>query len=59
MPTEAALAELRQANAHHALDYECRLAAEIVSMLPPAREEAERVLAYVDAILNLKPPPPS
>ena len=54
MPTdEAALAELRQANAHYADDYERRLAAEIVAMLPEARDEALRVLAYVAAILNL------
>jgi hypothetical protein len=50
---EAALAELRQANAHHAADYERRLAAEIAAMLPEAREEALRVLAFVDAILKL------
>jgi hypothetical protein len=60
MPTdEAALAELRQANAHFAADYERRLAAEIVAMLPEAREEALRVLAFVTAILNLELPPPS
>jgi hypothetical protein len=54
IPTdEAALAELRQANAHHAADYERRLAAEIVAMLPEARDEAVLVLALVDAILNL------
>ena len=53
MPTdEAALAELRQANEHHAADYERRLAAEIVALLPD-REEARRVLAIVGAILNL------
>jgi hypothetical protein len=50
---EVALAELRQANAHYAADYERRLAAEIVAMLPEARDEARRVLALVDAILNL------
>jgi len=49
---EAALAELRQANARYAADYNQRLAAEIVAMLPD-REEARRVLAFVDAILNL------
>jgi hypothetical protein len=60
MPTdEALIARVRLANAHHAADYERRLAAEIVAMLPPAREEALRVLAYVAAILNLEPPPPS
>jgi hypothetical protein len=53
---EAELAEQRQANARYAADYERRLAAEIVAMLPD-REEAKRVLAFVDAILNLKPPP--
>ena len=54
MPTnEAALAELRQANAHYHDDYERRLAAEIVAMLPDDRAEARRVLAIVGAILNL------
>ena len=54
MPTdEAEFAELRQANERHAADYERQLAAEIVAMLPEAREEAKRVLAFVDAILNL------
>jgi hypothetical protein len=45
-------------------DYERRLAAEIVAMLPD-REEAERVLAIVDVIMSLtlkprepQPPPP-
>jgi hypothetical protein len=56
---EAALAELRQANAHYAADYERRLAAEIVAMLPEARDEALHVLAYVDAILSLELPPAS
>ena len=38
MPTdEAALAQLRQANAHYAAEYERRLAAEIVAMLPADR----------------------
>jgi hypothetical protein len=50
---EAALAEVRQANAHFAADYERRLAAEIVAMLPDDRDGARRVLAYIDAILNL------
>ena len=58
---EAALAELRQANAAHLAGYERRLAAEIVAMLPD-REQAERVLAIVDAIMNMQlpsePPPP-
>ena len=40
----------------YAADYERRLAAEIVAMLP-GPEEARQVLAFVDAILNLKPPP--
>jgi hypothetical protein len=45
MPTgEAALTKARQANERHAVDYERRLAAEIVAMLPD-REEAKRVLA--------------
>jgi hypothetical protein len=59
MPTdEAELAELRQANAHHAAEYERRLAAEIVTMLPDDREQAKRVLAYVEAFLDLKRGPP-
>jgi hypothetical protein len=54
MPTdEVALAALRQANARYAADYERRLAEEIVAMLPEDRDEARRVLAFVDAILNL------
>ena len=53
MPTdEATLARERQANARYAADYERRLAAEIVAMLPD-RVEAKRVLAFVDAVLNL------
>jgi hypothetical protein len=53
MPTdEVELAEQRQANARYAADYNQRLAAEIVAMLPD-REAARRVLAFVDAILNL------
>jgi hypothetical protein len=47
MPDEAELASTRQANAQHAADYERRLAAEIVAMLPDDREEARRVLAIV------------
>jgi hypothetical protein len=50
---EAALAELRETNALHALTYERRLAEEIAAMLPEDRDEALRVLAYIDAILNL------
>jgi hypothetical protein len=60
MPTdEVALAELRQANARYA-DYR-RWLAEIDRRLKALedREEALRVLAYVDAILNLELPPPS
>jgi hypothetical protein len=54
MPTdEAELAELRQANAHYAADYERRLAKDIVMLLPEARDDALRVLALVAAILNL------
>ena len=54
MPTdEVALAALRQANARYAADDERRLAEEIVAMLPEDRDEARRVLAFVDAILNL------
>ena len=34
-------------------DYERRLAAEIVAMRPEARDEARRVLAIVDIIMNL------
>jgi hypothetical protein len=33
--------------------YNQRLAADLVAMLPDDREQARRVLAYVDAILNL------
>ena len=54
MPTdEATLARERQANARYAADYERRLAAEIVAMLPD-REEAKRVLASVDAVLPIQ-----
>jgi hypothetical protein len=52
-PDEAELAELRQANAHYALTYERRLAAQIVAMLPEARDEALLVLKLVETILNL------
>lgn len=54
MPVDqAALAELRRANARFAAHYERHLAAEIVAMLPEARDEALLVLRLVDAILNL------
>jgi hypothetical protein len=54
MPTdEADLAELRQANECYAADYEQRLAADLVAMLPDDREAARRVWRYVDAILSL------
>ncbi len=46
-------AVLRQANARFAADYERHLAAKIIALLPEARDDALRVLAYVDAILNL------
>ena len=54
MPTdEAALAEVRQANERDDAEYyERHLAAEIVAMLP-GPEVARRVLAFVEAILNL------
>ena len=52
---EAMLAEARQANAAHLAGYEQRLAAEIVAMLPD-REQAKRVLAVVDIILNMELP---
>ena len=56
---EAVLAEVRQANERYAADYERRLAEEIVTMLPDSPDEALRVLAVVDAFLNLtlKPRP--
>jgi hypothetical protein len=50
---QAMLAEVRQANAAYHADYERRLAAEIVAMLPDARDDAMRVLAIVDIIMNL------
>jgi hypothetical protein len=60
MPTgEVALAGLRQASARHADGYHQRLAADLVAMLPHDRDEARRILAYVEAILNLELPPPS
>ena len=55
---EAALAELRQANAAYLAGYERRLAAQIVAMLPEARDEASLVLAFVDRILDLRLPLP-
>ena len=56
MPTASAeLVSLRQANAAYHDDYPRRLAAEIVAMLPD-REEAKRVLAIADAIMNLELP---
>jgi hypothetical protein len=46
MPTdEAELAELRQANEHYAADYERRLAAEIVAMLPDRSVRGLRTIA--------------
>jgi hypothetical protein len=60
MPTdEAALAEARQANERYRDDYERRLAAEIVALLPEDRDDALRVLATAHAILDLELPPPS
>jgi hypothetical protein len=64
MPTdEAALASVCQANERYAADYERRLAAETVAMLVNIRSDAWRVLALVDAMLNLElrvsEPPPS
>ena len=56
---QAELASVRQANRAYAADYERKLAQEIVLMLPEARDEALRVLRYVEAILNLELPPPS
>ena len=59
---EAMLAEARQANAAFLASYERRLAAEIVEMLPAAPDDARRVLAVVDAMLNVRLPgkqPPS
>ena len=56
---EALFASARQANERYHADYERRLAAEIVAMLPEAPDEARRVLATVDAMLNLELPSPS
>jgi hypothetical protein len=49
MPNEAKLASERQGGD----DYEHRMAAEIVAMLRNTGVDAERVLAYAHAILNL------
>ena len=54
---EAMLAEAREANEPYLASYERRLAAEIVAMLPDSPDEALRVLATVDAMLNVKLPP--
>ena len=54
---EAMLAEARQANEPYRASYPRRLAAEIVEMLPDSPDEAERVLAVVDAMLAVKLPP--
>ena len=54
---EAMVAEVRQANAAYLAGYERRLANEIVAMLPEAPDEALRVLAVVDAMLNVELPP--
>lgn len=51
MPVDEAA--LRQANELYAADYEQRLAADLAAMLPDDREQAKRVLRYVDAILSL------
>ena len=56
-PDEAMLAEMRRANAAYLAGYERRLAEEIVAMLPEAPDEARRVLAVVDAMMNLELPP--
>jgi hypothetical protein len=45
--------EQRQEDGH----YERHLAGEIIAMLPVAPDEAWRVLAIVDAMLNVKLPP--
>ena len=54
---EAMLAEARQANEPYRASYQRRLAAEIVAMLPESPDEARRVPATVDAMLNVKVPP--
>jgi hypothetical protein len=59
MPMDKAeLASLRQANERYAADYDRRLAAEIVAMLPRARDEAALVLRFAHAILDLELPTP-
>jgi hypothetical protein len=50
---EAELVSVRQANALHALNYERQLAAKIVAMIRNTGTDPRRVLAIVDAILNL------
>jgi hypothetical protein len=54
---KALSAAARQANERHAGEYENRLAAEIVAMLPDIRRDAWRVLAVVDKMLSLEPQP--
>ena len=54
---EAMIAAARQANEPYLASYPRRLAEEIVAMLPEARDDALRVLAFVDAMLNVKVPP--
>ena len=46
-----------QESAHYATDFNRRLAAELVAMLPDDRDEARRVLAIIDHILSLELPP--
>jgi hypothetical protein len=58
-PHEALIAELRQTNELYAASYAQNLAEMIAAMLPNDRDEARRVLAIVDRILSLEPPPPS
>jgi hypothetical protein len=53
---EALLASARQASERCADDYERRLAAEIVAMLRNVGADPRRVLALVDAMLNLTLP---
>jgi hypothetical protein len=50
---ETELASVREANQPYHAGYERRLAAEIVAMLPQARDEALRILMVVDVILSL------
>jgi hypothetical protein len=40
-------------------DYHRHVAAEVIAMLPPAREEKRRVLGIVHQILNIELQPPS